>query len=208
MNTIIYLIRHSEPTKIISHLINNDNLQIRNEKTVLSTSGEKKAEKLSSNEEMKNVDVVISSNYVRAIATAKYIAEYNNTNINIIDEFGERKFGIDNWNELPNDFEKKQIEDPNFKINNGENQREVADRMYNALIKVLNNYKGKKVVIVSHATAITFLFMKLGLYKDNCIYYNNKKLIDSNFKWNAPEVFKLNFCDNDLQSIENIKIEY
>lgn len=84
---------------------------------------------------MKNVDVVISSNYVRAIATAKYIAEYNNTNINIIDEFGERKFGIDNWNELPNDVEKKQIEDPNFKMNNGENQREVADRMYNALIK-------------------------------------------------------------------------
>ena len=157
MNTIIYLIRHSESTKIISHLINNDNLQIRNEKTVLSTSGEKKTEKLSSNEEMKNVDVVISSNYVRAIATAKYIAEYNNTNINIIDEFGERKFGIDNWNELPNDFEKKQIEDPNFKMNNGENQREVADRMYNTLIKVLNNYKGKKVVIVSHATAITFL---------------------------------------------------
>lgn len=29
-------------------------------------------------------------------------------------------------------------------MNNGENQREVADRMYNALIKVLNNYKGKK----------------------------------------------------------------
>lgn len=69
----------------------------------------KKAEKLSSTEEMKNVDVVISSNYVRAIATAKYIVEYNNTNINIIDEFGERKFGIDNWNELPNDFEKNRL---------------------------------------------------------------------------------------------------
>lgn len=58
---------------------------------------------------MKNVDVVISSNYVRAIATAKYIAEYNNTNINIIDEFGERKFGIDNRNELPNDFKKNRL---------------------------------------------------------------------------------------------------
>lgn len=73
--------------------------------------------------------------------------------------------------------------------------------------------KNVDVVISSNyvraiATAITFLFMKLGLYKDNCIYYNNKKLIDSNFKWNAPEVFKLNFCENDLQSIENIKIDY
>lgn len=127
MNTIIYLIRHSEPTKIISHLINNDNLQIRNEKTVLSTSGEKKTEKLSSNEEMKNVDVVISSNYVGAIATAKYIAEYNNTNINIIDEFGERKFGIDNWDELPNDFEKKQIEDDVLDLINELEEKENID---------------------------------------------------------------------------------
>lgn len=208
MNTTIYLIRHSEPTKIINHLVNNDSLQVKNEKNILSFNGEKRAEKLSLNTEMQNVDVVITSNYVRTIATAKYIAENNNTDINIIENFGERKFGINNWNELPKDFEKKQLENPNFKVNNGESQQEVSERMYKALIEVLNKYKGKKIVIVSHSTAITFLFMKLCIYKDNCIYFNNKKLIDSNFQWNAPEVFKLNFFDNDLQNIENIKIDY
>lgn len=36
---------------------------------------------------MKNIDVIWSSNYVRAIATAKYIARENNIEINIDEKF-------------------------------------------------------------------------------------------------------------------------
>lgn len=197
MNTTVYLIRHSEPSKIINYLDSNDSLQIRNEKNILSSFGEEKAKELSLTEEMQNIDVVISSKYVRAISTARYIAENNNTNINVIEDFEERKFGINSWDELPKDFEKKQLEDKTYKLNDGENQIEVAKRMYNALLEVIKEHKGKRIVIVSHATAITFLFMN---------YFSDKIVLNNDFKWNAPEVFKLEFNNNSLESIKNIRV--
>ena len=37
----------------------------------------------------------------------------------------ERKFGIDFWDELPDNFERKQFSDENYKLNNGENQKKL-----------------------------------------------------------------------------------
>lgn len=205
MKTIIYLIRHSEPIKKINHISNSDCLQIRNEKNLLSVNGEKKASALSEYEEVQNIDLVVSSNYVRAISTAKYIADKNDKDLCIIEEFGERKHGVSTWSELPEDFERLQLENEDYKIGNGESQREVANRMYNALMEVLRSNFGKRIVIVTHATAMMFLFMKLGEYKDNCVYYNDKIVIGKDFEWSAPEVFKLEFDDEKLLSIENVK---
>ena len=205
MSTYIYLIRHSEPIKNINNIVNYDNLQIQNEKTPLSVEGEKKAENLIKKEELKKIDVVFSSNYARTVSTAKYIAYKNNININIIEDFGERKYGINNWNEKPKDFEQRQFNDENYKIKDRESRKEVTDRMYNALIKILEKNKGKKVAIISHATAITFLLMKLGQYKDNKLYFNEKLLMDDKYSWNAPEIFKLTYEDTKLIDIDNIR---
>jgi len=127
------------------------------------------------------------------MATAKYICRENNKDLNIVEDFAERKFGINDWSELPKDFGKRQFEDENYKIGNGESQKEVANRMYNALMDVVNKYQDKKIVIVSHATAITFLLMKFATYQDQKIVFNNKLIMDETFKWNAPEIFKLEF---------------
>ena len=51
----------------------------------------------------------------------------------------------------------------------------------------------------------TFLFIKLGAYKNNSVYFKDKVVIPENFVWNAPEVFKLVFEGNELVSIENIR---
>jgi len=206
MKTIVYLIRHSEPMRKKINLINNDSLQVTNEKNPLSIIGERRAEELSNKEEMQNIDLVIASNYVRAISTAKYIAEKNNKYIYINEMFGERKHGINSWDELPQGFESKQMADPNFKVGNGESQNEVANRMYNTLMQVIEENQGKRIAIVSHATAIMFLFMKIGDYQNNRLCFNNQILIDENFEWNAPEVFKLEFDDNkQLLNVRNIR---
>ena len=156
---------------------------------------------------MQNIDLVISSNYVRAISTAKYLAHQNKLDINIIEDFGERKFGINSWDEKPKNFTQRQLEDENYKMSNGESRKETADRMYNALLKILNRYPGKRIAIVSHGTAITYLFMKMFNYKKGTmnIQFNRKSIIDENFIWNAPEVFKLVFDDNELIDVKNIK---
>ena len=192
METIIYLIRHSEGLKNKIYVKTEDNLQIQNEKNPLSILGEEKAKKLSEKEIFQDIDVVISSNYVRSISTAKYIAEKNNTVVNIIDDFKERKHGIDSWDELPSNFEKRQMEDEIYKVKNGESRLEVQTRMYNALTNVINKYKGNKIVIVSHATAITFLLMKYG------------HILNNDFEWNAPDIFQIIFNNNEIKSIKHI----
>ena len=78
MKTTIYISRHSQPMKL-NFDKSSDCLQLQNEKQILSIEGERRAKILSELDELKNVDVVISSNYVRAIETAKYISEKNNT---------------------------------------------------------------------------------------------------------------------------------
>ena len=87
--TYIYLIRHSEQLKIQNDI--QEDSQIANEKIILSINGEKKAEEISKLEELKNIDVLWCSNYVRAISTAKYIATENNIDLNIDKNLGERK---------------------------------------------------------------------------------------------------------------------
>ncbi len=78
MNTTIYLIRHSEPFKTHRGNVNaKESILLENEKAPLSIDGEKTAEQFSLLSEFKNLDVVCSSNYVRAMSTAKYFA-YNN----------------------------------------------------------------------------------------------------------------------------------
>lgn len=206
MKTIVYLIRHSEPLKDINNIINNDNLQLQNEKTCLSINGEILASKISKLDELQNIDILFSSNYVRTISTAKYIANENNLKINVIEELGERKFGINNWNELPENFEMKQFVDENYKIGNGESQKEVRERMNNVLIDILDKYKNKKIAIVSHSTAILYLLKKFVDIDNqgNCTFEGNC-FFNCMGNWNYCEIFKLEFTKNKLIKIENIK---
>lgn len=203
MLTTIYLIRHSKSLKV-NNDFNSDTLQLCNEKQILCEEGEQLAKQKFNDNEFKNIDVLFSSNYVRSILTAKYISDVNKINININSAFGERKFGVMSYSELPNDFEIQQFNDENYKIDNGESQKEVRERMIDGLIKILNNYKGKRIAIVTHSTAIMFLLKK---WCD--ITYNNNYLFKDkvffNGKWNYCEVFKLVFDENnDLISIVNL----
>ena len=141
--TTLYLIRHSKPLKV-NNTFNNDNLQIQNEKQSLSLEGEQIAQNKLNNTELDNIDILFSSSYVRTIQTAKYLAEKNNLEINIVSGLGERKFGISSWNELPEDFEIKQFLDENYKIGDGESQKEVRDRMYFTILEILNKNKNKR----------------------------------------------------------------
>ena len=95
MSTVLYLIRHSEgcSKSVIKNIQNSDSFQENNEKSILSVVGEEKARRLSELDELKNIDAVYSSNYVRCLSTAKYIAEANDIVINIDERLGERIIG-------------------------------------------------------------------------------------------------------------------
>lgn len=207
--TTIYLIRHSKPMKV-NNTFNKDNLQLQNEKSSLSIEGEQIAKEKLNKKEFDDIDIIFSSNYVRTIQTAKYLSEKNSAEINAISDLGERKFGIDSWDELPDNFERKQFLDENYKLNNGENQKEVRDRMYSVIMKILNEYPNKRIAIVSHGTAISYLLKKwcdVNIVDDKLRYsFKNEIVLDGYL--NYCETFKLVFDDeNKLIDIKNIKLD-
>lgn len=201
--TIVYLIRHSEQLKIngIKNIKEDD--QINNEKITLSVEGENKAKELSKMNELNNIDAIWSSNYVRAIATAKYIAYRNNLEINIDSNFNERKLGnLKTLKELGKNkkysYTEEQLLDKNLKNINGENGIEVNNRMTNSLNKILKENEGKKLVIVSHGMAIKFLLMNwCELNKDVKLVYKNT-ILDIT----SPCLLKLTFRKNELLDLE------
>ena len=209
MKTLIYLIRHAQPIKIeLKNVNNNDDCQIQNEKQVLSLKGEKQAFELSKKDIFKNIDSVYSSKYVRAIETAKYIASENNIPILIDERLGERKLGVE---EKSKEFWLEQMYNENIKAIGGENQKEVRKRMIESIEDILKHEKGKKVAVVTHATAMTFLLMNWCKLenaildgKKRKLSFNNKIVIDDSF--NTPEVFELVFDDDIIYSIKRINL--
>ncbi len=206
--TTMYIIRHSKPLKV-NNDTNKDSLQMQNEKSSLSIEGESIAKEKMNNKELDNIDIIYSSNYVRTIQTAKYLAGRSNLEINVDSELGERKFGIDSWDELPEGFEERQVMDENYKIGSGESQVEVRKRMYSVIMRILNSNRGKRIAVFSHATAIAFLL------KQWCNIEISKGKI--NVKFNGKTVFNdiLNYCvsfklefddNNNLVSVTGINL--
>lgn len=210
MITTVYLIRHSELTpKANLKIINSKDVpQVANEKGFLSVSGEKRAEELSKREELQNIDAVYSSNYVRALGTAKYIALENNTIINVDERLNERKVGdIGNLEFL--EFERLQKKDFDFKLSGGESFNQTKKRMIEVMKSILMFETGNRVAIVSHGTALTALlstWCELGYNYDGDIIlsYNEKTIIDGN--WTAPHVIKVVFEGIVVKDIEYMNI--
>ena len=207
MKTTVYISRHSKPFR---DLLGNYNAieeeQIRNEKNPLSVEGEIRAHQMSLIDELKDVEIIYSSHYVRAMSTAKYVATNNNIKLNVDHRFGERRFGVNSMNELPIDFFVNQFKDWNYKIGNGECLNEVSIRMKEALFDLLKEANGKTSMIVSHGTALSVMLKLNEETKLVEIYFKDKLIFVGN--WSAPELFKLTFENKNLIDIKNIEIKY
>lgn len=208
--TTLYLIRHSVrmPLKTIKYNTTQDKL-ILNEKIILSSDGESRAKLLSEKEELQNIDVVYASNCVRTLQTAKYIIEKQNLSVTIDDRLDERRVGIPNDDIYPDWFE-RQYKDENYKTVGGESQKDVRNRMDEAITEILKQHKDKRIAIFSHGYAITFYLLKyckLTNLTDKKFTFEFKNKIVFDKKINAPEVFKLTFANEELMNIESIEFE-
>lgn len=138
-----------------------------NEKEILSVYGEEQSKRLSENTELNNVDVIWSSSYTRAKATAKYIANNNNLPINLDSNLSERKLG--NLKELGEFMKDKKKRDPSqeqlldrkFKTSDGESTEETNQRMTKFFDRILKEYEGKKIAVVSHRRFDKIFLIKL-----------------------------------------------
>ena len=206
--TTIYLIRHSKPMNMdIKQIANSESLQIINEKNILSVEGEEQAKKLSIHKELQNIDVIWSSSYTRAKATAKYIANINNLPFNLDNDLSERKLG--NLKELGEFMKDKSTRDPSqeqlldrtFRTSDGESAEQTRERMNKFFDKILKEYEGKRIAVISHGGSIKFFLLNWCTVNENVkLVYNNEKIL--NIK--SPCVLKLTFRENELIDLEQI----
>ena len=145
----------------------------------LSIDGEKEAIKL-----VKRIDanVIYSSNYASALATAKYYASYKNLSININSFLNDSKIGkLGNRNIKMLRF--MQERDFDFKFNGGESLNDTNKRMDIAIDRILKKYSNKNVVIFTHKRAIMGYLLKYldkGYNLDDrlILTFNDKVIID------------------------------
>ena len=206
MNTIIYLIRHADTINETGIRNTNETSQMINEKEILSIKGEEDAKKLSKNKELKNIDFIWCSSYVRAKQTAKYIANENNLQINLDDRLNERKLG--NLKEIAIFMKDKKTRDPSqeqllypkFKTSDGESAEDTNKRMTEFLSECLEKYKEKRVALISHGGTIKFLLLNWCNVNNNVrLEYKGKELNIA-----SPCLLKLTFNGKDLVDLEQI----
>ena len=206
-NTMIYLIRHAETINENGIRNTNEDSQIINEKEILSVHGEEQSKRLSENIELNNIDVIWSSSYTRAKATAKYIANNNNLPINLDSNLNERKLG--NLKELGEFMKDKKTRDPsqeqlldrNFKTSDGESAEDTRQRMTKFFDKILQEYNGKKIAVVSHGGSIKFFLLNWCEVNDDVKLVYKNTVLDIT----SPCLLKLTFRKNELVDIEQIK---
>lgn len=142
--TKVYFVRHAKP----DFSVKDDLLRPLTEESM--------EERKKVTEYLKDKDIkrVFSSPYKRAIDTIKHFAESMNLNIDIIDDFRERK--VDSvWIEDFNTFSKEQWLDFNYKLDDGECLYEVQNRNIRALMKILAENSEHNIAIGSHGTALS-----------------------------------------------------
>ncbi|MEF2641638.1 MAG: histidine phosphatase family protein [Clostridia bacterium] len=214
METVVYLIRHSvrfnNKEMIESYKTNQSDL-MKYEKIILSVVGEKRAEILSKEQELQNIDIVYTSNCVRTLQTAKYLLDRQNLKVNIDERFDERRPGKPNEKDVLNWYT-KQYEEENYKAEDGESRKEVTKRMTEAFEEVINKNKGKRIAIFSHGYSITFLLLKWckleSVQENRVLKYSFKGNVIFNKRLNSPDVFKLTINDkNEVVNVENIEFD-
>ena len=206
MNTVVYLVRHADTIDENGIRKTDETSQIINEKEILSIQGEEASKHLSENKELENIDIIWCSSYVRAKQTAKYIASKNNLELNFDSRLNERKLG--NLHEIAIFMKDKNTRDPSqeqlvfqdFKTSDGESAKDTNKRMTECLKQILDNYKEKRIAIVSHGGSIKFLLLNWCKVNQEVKLEYNKETLNIT----SPCLLKLMFDDKELIDLKQI----
>ena len=204
--TTIYLINNSLTMNNLA-FPDKDSLEQKREKRILSIEGEEASLKLANYKDLQTVQEIYSSSYVMSIATAKYLAQKLELDINIQAELGERVIG--------NLGDKKirmiteiQENDFDYKLSGGESLNEVKRRMFRFVDMLVKKHADKTIALFTHNVAITCLLSSWctkGFNLDNrlILNYQDEAIIDG--AWDGINIIELVFDQNKLVSIKRKK---
>ncbi|PAV30877.1 histidine phosphatase family protein [Virgibacillus profundi] len=186
METTIYMIRHAKSPFVFG--------QERTRK--LSLQGETDSKKVADLMSQKEIDVIVSSPYIRAIQTIEDIAEDKDLEIKIFEELKERQ--LKGAYKLPEEeiqqAIKKSYEDIDYYLSGGESIRDVQNRSLPVIKNLLTKYEGKTIIIGTHGNIMTIIMN----------YFNSGYGYDFWKSTTKPDIYKLIFLNQELQDVQRI----
>ena len=140
-----------------------------------------------------NIDIIISSPFKRAVQTIEGIAKVLGKEVIIEDDFKERNLSV----KPVEDFYlaiTKVWEEPTFSWEGGESNIIAQKRGIKAILKVLETYQDKNIVVGTHGN-IMVLIMN---YFDRKYGFSFWKDLD------MPDIYKLTFDKKNLKEVNRI----
>jgi len=154
--TRLYLVRHGQSAG------NAEGRFGGHSPTPLSELGKQQAEITAKALAKERIKFIYSSDLLRAVETAKPLAELLDLPIIETAAFRERKVGVlEGKTEYPKDYYALVNRNIHHVITEGESYRQLLRRATGALHEVLRTHQGESVVIFSHTGAICFLTLYL-----------------------------------------------
>ena len=200
----IYLVSNNITNKNYINDKNNDNIEYKIKNSSLNYEGINNAIKLANY--FKKINYIYSSEYNTAIETSNYLSYKLNKKVRIDNRLNLKTIGITKLSQLPNYYHEQSYLDSNYKLDNGESQNDVRNRMYSIINELINKYNNKNILLVTHYINIIYL-LRIWCnikYKED-IVYNNKVITNSTT--NDPNIFKLTFNNNKIISIEYLLLD-
>lgn len=184
----VYFVRHAKP----DFSVHDDAIR------PLTKEGIEDSKKITRLLEDKNISRIYSSPYLRAIDTINGLSKILEKEIEIIEDFRERKVS-DEWIEDFNEFSKKQWDDFAYKLEKGECLKEVQERNIKELHKLLKENQEENLVIGTHGTALSTI---INYYKKDFLFDDFEQIKDI-----MPLVVYMEFDDLELVKFEYLEVE-
>ncbi|GGE63009.1 bifunctional histidine phosphatase family protein/GNAT family N-acetyltransferase [Priestia taiwanensis] len=180
--TTIYLVRHAHSPYSTDELGRG-----------LSDEGAATIFRISNHLVDKNINVIYSSPYTRAIDTVKELATTIHQEIHLEEDFKERKVATES---VPNFEESLHTlwSNPEFSFEGGESNIEAQARVVRKTEELLQRHEGENIVISTHGNLLASL---LNYYDKqyNYLFWKNMSM---------PDIYKLSYNGLRLHKVERI----
>ncbi|EJQ97994.1 histidine phosphatase family protein [Bacillus cereus] len=187
MNTYIYMVRHGESPKLEG-----------DERTRgLTEKGTLDAHKVTEILKTEGIDTFISSPYKRAMLTIEKSANFHEKEIVVYENLKECRFLSED--KIISDKEvyplvKKMFSNPDFTLIGGESYVDCQRRVVKILKEILIDFQGHKIVVGTHGLVMTLMMN----------YFDNQYGLEFLMNTSKPDVYKLEFKDEQLINVERL----
>lgn len=186
MSTFVYMVRHGDSPK-------DGDERTRG----LTAKGRLDTERLTAVLMDEEIDVVVSSPYLRSILTVEALAQSIGKEVIVYEDLKERRFTSADtrisdeelWPLLEESFQ-----DPDYKLPGGESNADCQARAVKVLQELLDTYAGQRIVLGSHGAVMTLMME----------YFDDKYDLDFLLSTTKPDIYRMEFEGEKLVDVQRL----